>query len=525
MATRLVVVSNRLPIVLTQQPDNQWTIQPGSGGLVTALAPVLSHRGGLWIGWPGISDSIPGDWDALLRQGTHQAGYEFRSVMLSEAEVSGFYHGFANAVIWPLFHDLVHRCNFDPAYWYAYLDANRKYADTVAKACTEDDFIWIHDYQLMHVGEFLRGRMPGRHLGFFLHIPFPPLDVFLKLPWRGQILGALLNYDLLGFQTGRDKRNFLHCLQHLLPDIKLSGKGTVVQAVVGERAVNIGNFPISIDYKHFSGKAASTPVEQRLHELRREIGDAAVMLGVDRLDFTKGLPERLRAFDMALERFADLRGRLILLQVVVPSREAVPEYQVLKAEIEQLVGQINGKYSTPGYVPIHYLYRSIPEIDLLALYRLAQIAFITPMKDGMNLVAKEYCACQTDVRGALVLSEFAGAAAQLQRGALLVNPNDIEGMANAVYQAFTLDDNERRARMRKLRETIRKQDIFWWVDQYLRAAFGRRLDEISPVDDDEYLPRMNLQDLHAEFCENGASTRPTSLFSRQRPNKTREKPA
>ncbi|HLX07232.1 MAG TPA: trehalose-6-phosphate synthase [Thermoanaerobaculia bacterium] len=470
-ATRLLVVSNRLPIVL-EKKDSGWILKPGSGGLVSALAPVLSHRGGVWIGWPGLALERGGAWEALMAEGFRERGYELRPVLLNEDEVKGFYEGFANAILWPLFHDLTGRCEFQPAYWYTYLEVNRKFADAVIEHSRDDDFVWVQDYQLIHVAEFVRERTAARRIGFFLHIPFPPLDVFMKLPWRGQILNAFLAYDLLGFQTQRDRRNFLSCVEHLLDklEIRKSRELNLVEVRAHNRAVRVGTFPIGIDYEAFSETARSEEVELRVGELRRRIGAFELVVGVDRLDYTKGLPERLQAFRNALQRFPELRERALLMQIVVPSREAVADYQALKGEIEQLVGEINGEFSTPGWVPVHYHYRSLMRRDLVALYRMARVGFVTSLKDGMNLVAKEFCACQVDGLGALVLSEFAGAAAQLKNGALLVNPHDIEGMADALKAAFEMAPAERLRRMHLMQEVLRKNDIFWWVDCYLKAA-------------------------------------------------------
>ena len=490
-ATRLLVVSNRLPTVL-EKKDSGWILKPGSGGLVSALAPVLSHRGGVWIGWPGLALERGGAWEALMSEGFRERGYELLPVLLNEDEVKGFYEGFSNAILWPLFHDLTGRCDFQPSYWYTYLEVNRKFADAVVEHGRDGDFVWVQDYQLIHVAEFVRERSSAR-IGFFLHIPFPPLDIFMKLPWRGQLLNAFLAYDLLGFQTQRDRRNFLSCVEHLLDKLEIrKGKDpSLMEVRTQKRAVRVGTFPIGIDYDAFSETARSDEVELRVGELRRRIGPYELVLGVDRLDYTKGLPERLQAFRNALQRFPELRERALLMQIVVPSREAVADYQALKGEIEQLVGEINGEFSTPGWVPVHYHYRSLLRRDLVALYRMARAGFVTSLKDGMNLVAKEFVACQVDGLGALVLSEFAGAAAQLKNGALLVNPHDIEGMADALKAAFEMPPAERLRRMHNMQEVLRKEDIFWWVDRYLKAALGA-------VPDDFRTPKEILPPADAE---------------------------
>lgn len=490
-STRLLVVSNRLPIVL-EKKNGSWSLKPGAGGLVSALAPVLSHRGGVWIGWPGLPLEHGGAWEPVIAEGYRERGYDLIPVLLSEEEVKGFYEGFSNAILWPLFHDLLGRCNFNPSFWYAYLEVNEKFADCVVRHSGEGDFIWVQDYQLIHVAEFIRQKNEAARIGFFLHIPFPALDILLKLPWRGQILKALLAYDLLGFQTPRDTRNFLTCLEHLLPEARVEDSGPVAEVHLGSRTVKVGAFPIGIDFQSYEETARSEEVNRRLQELRARMGPIEVILGVDRLDYTKGLPERLEAFRNALKRYRDLRERVIFFQLVVPSREAVPEYQILKGRVERLVGEINGEFSSAGWVPVHYHYKSLARRDLLSLYRMARICFVTSIKDGMNLVAKEFCACQVEGHGSLVLSEFAGAAAQLQRGALLVNPHDIEGMADALKAAFDMGEEERRQRMEAMREIVREQDIFWWVDYYLQAALGTVPDDFRAPK--EYLPPLGIEE-------------------------------
>ncbi len=487
--SRLVAVSNRLPITLKLE-KNEWSIEPGSGGLVTALAPVLKNRGGLWIGWSGGTNDA--DLAGLMRPASIHAGYSLFPVPLSQEEVKDYYYGFSNEIIWPLFHDLQTRCNFIPRYWYQYLTVNQRFAEVTSMHSRESDYVWVHDYHLMHLAHFLKQMGEQRQVGFFLHIPFPPLDIFMKLPWRAQILKALLEYDLVGFQTLRDRRHFLQCVQNLIEGAKIRGRGPVATVHLHDREVRVGAFPISIDFNAFTQKASSNEVSDTAWYLHEALPDRQVILGVDRLDYTKGIPERLHAFNSALERFPELRGKITLVQVVVPSRESVGEYQLLKSEIERLVGKINGKFTSSGWVPIHYLYRSLNPYELLAYYRLAEIALVTPLKDGMNLVAKEYCACNLEENGVLILSEFAGAAAQLHRWAIMVNPYDIEGVSNAIHRAFHMNHGERKAKMRRLRRAIKRRDIFWWVNTFLKAALARDLYSFPPIMED-YIPKTPLE--------------------------------
>jgi trehalose 6-phosphate synthase len=410
-------------------------------------------------------------------------------MLLSAAERDAFYLGFSNEIIWPLFHDLQTRCHFNPAYWSVYEQVNRTFARAAEAHLNTPGYIWVQDYHLMHVGQELRERGVTTPIGFFLHIPFPPLDIFLKLPWRTQILQALLAYDLIGFQTARDRRNFVQCVRTLLRDVTVRGKGQVISARTGDRDIRLGYFPISIDSRALARRAGSAEVTEHIQQLRAAMPDRQLILGVDRLDYTKGIPEKLEAYRTALARYPDLHGKLTLTQVVVPSRTDIPAYADLKAEIEQLVGEINGQFTQYGWVPIQYFFRSLSQVELLAYYRLADIALITPLKDGMNLVAKEYCASSLD-DGVVILSEFAGAAAQMHRGALLVNPHDVNGTADAIYRAWTMPQHERRVRLTTLRRSVRDYDIFWWVDAFMRAGTARHLDEFSFVE--EAIPRERM---------------------------------
>lgn len=494
--SRLVIISNRLPIVLEKDAEGRWRAEAGSGGLVTAMAPVLKHRGGLWIGWPGTTEEEKMDLEGLLREASLDSGYTYKPVTITKEELSNYYYGFANEILWPLFHDLQTRCNFDPRYWKVYQSVNRKFAEAIYRNTGCDDHVWVHDYHLIGVGLALRDLGITSKIGYFLHIPFPPLDLFLKLPWRHQILSAFLAYDLVGFQTQRDKRNFIHCVRSMLKDVPVRGKGQVVTAEIDGREVRIGNFPISIDFDEFAIAAAGADVEQRVADIQEYLGAAAanrrtLLLGVDRLDYTKGIPERLAAFGSALDRFPQLREKISLIQIVIPSRVHIPKYRDLKLQIERMISDINGKYAQMDWVPIHYIFRSVDRTELLALYRAADIALITPLKDGMNLVAKEYCAANVTETGVLIMSEFAGAAAQLHAEALLVNPYDVEQVADTIAAACAMPPAERHRRMKSLRRKVRRQDIYWWVDSFLEAVFAHDLKAFPPLED--YFPNKDLR--------------------------------
>jgi len=477
---RILFVSNRLPIVIEQNGGERSTHR-ASGGLVTALDPLLKHHDGVWIGWPGMADMEAEEMHALLEEYGKREGYSVAAVPLTAAEYKDFYDGFCNQIIWPLFHDLQSFCNFQPDYWASSLKVEQKFADVVQRHAQPDDLIWVQDYHLMGLGKVLADRGVGNKLAFFLHIPFPPPDIFCKLPWRKDVLKALLHYEVIGLQTTRDLKNFSDCVNHLLPDVEQRHTSRQARMLLEGRASVAGVFPIGIDYEEFAGAAATTQVTASAAELRGHFPGQQIILAVDRLDYTKGIPYRLRSFERALERYPELRKKVTLFQVVVPSREMVPQYQDLKADIEQKVAQINGKFTEPGWVPIHHVFRHVDRDELLAWYRVADVALVTSLKDGMNLVAKEFCACQLDGNGVLVLSEFAGASEQLGRWAILVNPYDIDCGADAVKLAVMMTPAERRPAMEKLRTNIREQNVHWWLSQFLKVCGTRLNDPVLPA--------------------------------------------
>lgn len=469
---RLINVSNRLPIVLQRAPETAtgWRAERGAGGLVSALTPVLRARGGEWIGWPGTVEEDGAELGAALEALSADAGYTLTPVELTAEQRDGFYLGFSNEVIWPLFHDLQTRANFDPGYFAAYEEVNRRFAAVIAGRAGPDDLVWIHDYHLINTAQELRALGVEASLIFFLHIPFPPPDIFLKLPWRAQILAGLLQYDLVGFQTARDRDNFVACAQQLAEGLSADAYDELQVVSVGDRQVRLGVFPIGIDAASFEAAAATREVTELARRMRAALGGQQIILGVDRLDYTKGIEQRLEALRHALQRAPELRHNVTFVQVAVPSRSDIPEYQELKQRIERLVGEINGEFTHLGWVPVHYIHRSLPFTELLAHYRAADVALVTPLKDGMNLVAKEYCAAHLTHHGVLILSEFAGAAAQLAPHALMVNPYDIDGVADAIVRACQMPMMERIERMGPMRASVREQDVFWWADELLRAG-------------------------------------------------------
>ena len=463
---RLVIVSNRIPLSFVEE-GGHLTAKPSSGGLVSALDPLLAEHGGLWVGSAGTQDSP--EIHRQLEAAAAQQNYRFAPLFLTENEQANYYEGFSNEVIWPLFHDLQSRCVFRPRYWDVYQAVNRKFAEAVLASTSPEDTIWVQDYQLMQVARFVREDRPNACIAFFLHIPFPAPDIFEKLPWRREVLEGLLKYDLIGVQTARDERNLVACLRCFLPNCKVEGRGRYREVTGPQGSTTIKAIPIGIDYRDFAHSAASASVRDRMQQIKKQYSGMNIAIGVDRLDYTKGIPQRLRAFRSLLRDNEQYRRKILLIQVVVPSRENIPRYQELLAEIESLVSSINGEFSETGWTPVEYMHRSVPREELLALYLASKIALITPLKDGMNLVAKEYCAAHIDNAGVLILSELAGAAPELRIGALLVNPYDERGVASALGTAIEMTTEDQRRRMLRLRRQIRNADLLGWRDLFFAA--------------------------------------------------------
>jgi alpha,alpha-trehalose-phosphate synthase [UDP-forming] len=467
---RLLIVSNRLPVTV-QKAQQGLEVNTSSGGLVTALLPIFKAQGGVWIGWPGTE--YDAEIENVLRH--HCAPeYSMEPVFLTPAEIRHFYNGCCNEIFWPLFHDLQSRCDFNPLHWAVYRDVNEKFADAVERTMRRDDFLWIHDYHLMMLAECLRARSIRARLAYFHHVPFPPPDVFEKLPWRTEILRGLMRFNTVAFQTDRDRRNFISCLRRCMGQVKVRRSGEKFLVCAQGLHNEITTAPISIDFHGFSRSALKPEVCLRTSQIRQSLAGKRLILGVDRLDFTKGIPERLIAFRTLLEQRPDLHERVTLVQLVVPSREQINGYRDCKASVERLVSQINGEFGKPGWSPVSYLHRHVSCDELLAMYSAADVALITPLKDGMNLVAKEFCAVRNDEQGVLVLSEFAGAAAELNSGALLVNPYDAEGVASALRQALLMPEEEQRNRMRKMRRVIQCNNVFQWCKSICGHLSGEK---------------------------------------------------
>ncbi|MGY2080657.1 alpha,alpha-trehalose-phosphate synthase (UDP-forming) [Modestobacter sp. SYSU DS0657] len=449
----VVVVANRLPVDQVTDPDGTTRYQRSPGGLVTALEPFVAGRGGAWVGWSGAAGEAPEPFES--------GGMQLVPVPLSEDEVDRYYEGFSNASLWPLYHDVVEKPEYHRKWWDAYVQVNRRFADRAAQVAAEGAIVWVHDYQLQLVPAMLRQQRPDLTIGFFLHIPFPPYELFTQLPWRSAIIEGLLGADLIGFQQPAAASNFVN-LARRLHDLQCKGNTVSYEG----RTVVAKSFPISIDVAAFDRLASAPEVLARAKEIRAELGNPEkLVLGVDRLDYTKGIGVRLEAFEELLEDGAIEAPSTVFVQVATPSRERVEHYVTMRETIEQQVGHINGLYGSIAGPAVQYFNQSMPRDELAAMYRAADVMLVTPYRDGMNLVAKEYVAARGDLAGVLVLSEFAGAAAELKQ-ALLVNPHDIAGVKNQLLRALRMDPAEATKRMRSMRRHLAKHDLDHWANSF-----------------------------------------------------------
>jgi trehalose 6-phosphate synthase/phosphatase len=466
---RLLVVSNRLPVTLRRRGDG-WQSENSAGGLATAMKPILRRTAGIWVGWPGDSSS-PDDAkrQAIIKRWAKEDHY---AAIDLDAEVARrYYEGFANQTLWPLFHHFPSRIRFDPADWEAYVQANRHFCEAIIERHQPGDLIWVHDYHLMLVPAFLREAIPNARIGFFLHIPFPSSEVFRVLPRREELLRGMLGADLLAFQTHSHLQHFRTSLLRIL-----GMESRIDQVHLGERGVRLEALPIGIAVEEFAGMLGQEEVAKHMAELKRRFHGRRILLAVDRLDYTKGIPERLQSYARLLERAPHLRKAVVLIQIAVPSRERIACYAELQRRVNELVGDINGRFGTPDWTPVVYIRRPVPRSQLLALYASAAVGWVAPLRDGMNLVAKEYIACQGGRDGALVLSEFAGAAAEMGE-AFVVNPYDEERTAAVLERVLSLPREELRERMSALHARVQRNNVFAWSERFvsgLREAAAER---------------------------------------------------
>jgi trehalose 6-phosphate synthase len=453
----VIAIANRLPV---QLGDDGWELSPG--GLVTALRPVMATRPGAWVGWDGGTKGVPATLPDLA--------VRLVPIGLSAAQVRDYYRGFSNATLWPLLHNAIEKPRFERPWWRAYQEVNRVFAERAMAATDElpDAIAWVHDYHLMLVPQLIRNRRPEQSVGFFLHVPWPSPDIYARLPWREQILWGLLGADVVAFHTDEYRGNFLRSCVRLLGDSGLEVRGSSVVLPDG-RVVAAVTAPISIDAGEFAALAADAEVEKDIQALEAQFSGRTLLLGVDRLDYTKGIVERLLAVEMVLERNPELRSTLAFLQIAMPSRDDVREYRQLRSTVEQHVGRINGVFTRPGSdVPVHYLYRGVSQQQLAAYYAFADALLVTPLIDGMNLVCKEYVTVQQayGASGALILSEFTGAAVELPQ-AVLCNPFDVEGLSYRIEQALALTPETRRKALAAMADHVRTHDVHAWVSAQL----------------------------------------------------------
>jgi trehalose 6-phosphate synthase/phosphatase len=470
---RLVIVSNREPYTI-QTHGNDIRIERMPGGLVSALDPVLRQRDGLWICWEDASkkvvevddvasdeDSI--DWDKI------QLPYQIQPVPLTQEEINHYYYGYANTRLWPLFHYFISKCNFfEEQDWPSYVTANQKFADAVVAHTGSEDWIWVQDYHLLLVPELVRKQRPHHKISLFLHIPFPALEVFKILPKRDVILRGMLGSDLIGFHVPDYATYFLDAVERLLPQEEITIDREHQRIYYQGRGIQVGAFPISIDAQKIAALVATPNLQKRAQQLRHNYPVKYIGVSVDRLDYTKGILENLQALQLFFEKYPEYIRQFSFIQIASPTRTAVPAYQRMREEVEQAIGRINGLFSQDNWVPIHYFYRRFSLEDVLTYFMIADVAMITPLRDGMNLVAKEYCAAKIDLSGVLILSELTGAAYELKE-ALMINPFYIEEMADKLHEALTLPMPIRQAKMRALRQTVCDHDIHHWVQSFMDA--------------------------------------------------------
>lgn len=460
---RIIIVSNRLPVKIVHK-NGETSYQASEGGLATGLSSIYKQNKNLWIGWPGsmVEDTDkPGVISELGKQ-------NLSPIFLTKQEINDYYEGFSNETLWPLFHYFPTYTSFNPDHWEVYKSVNQKFADAIIQNATKNDIIWIHDYQLMLVPDMVRRALPEVSIGFFNHIPFPSYEIFRLLPWRKELLSGVLGADVIGFHTYDDVRHFISAAN------RINGiTGNANQLNVKDRVVAIDAFPISIDYQKYRQLAEQSLTRKNERKLRKLTNNNKLIISIDRLDYSKGIIHRLHAFNLLLEKHPELRGKIVYIQLVVPSRDNVLKYKEIKEEMNRMVSEINGRFGMLGWQPIQHFYRSFSPTLLSALYRAADVALVTPMRDGMNLVAKEYVASKTDQKGVLLLSEMAGASRELAE-AVMVNPNDIWTFSDLIFQALNMPEDEQKRRMISMQQTVERFDITNWVNNFMT-----KLDEIK----------------------------------------------
>ena len=454
---KTIIVSNRLPVKIQPGKDG-LSYKPSEGGLATGLGSIYKKGGNLWIGWPGMNVD---DENTRQQISSDLQKENMSPIFLTEEDIRDYYEGFSNETLWPTFHYFVQYAEYDQHLWEAYERVNKKFRDAIIQHAEPGDTIWIQDYQLLLLPALIRERLNDANIGFFLHIPFPSYEVFRLLPWRVEILKGMLGSDLVGFHTYDDMRHFLSSVSRILSLTNSQG-----HIDTGERTLVVDSFPMGIDYDKYSDTAESKEALEKENIYRESIKDNKLIISIDRLDYSKGIPQRLKAYEVFLEKYPEFRQKVTLFMIVVPSRDTVEKYKVLKEEVDELVGRINGKFGRVAWTPIHYFYRSFPLVALSAFYRMADVALVTPMRDGMNLVCKEYVASKNHQPGVLVLSEMAGASKELS-DALIINPNNVNQIADTLHEALTMPKEEQQRRIGLMQNTIKKFNIHHWVSLFM----------------------------------------------------------
>ena len=482
--SRLIIVSNRLPINIEKKGKN-FEFRPSVGGVATGLNSISNTQDRLWVGWPGLTEEkLDGNEDKITERLISEKYYP---VYLNNRELESYYNGFCNKTLWPLFHYFIQSATFNRRMWECYKRVNEKFCDAVLKVARNDDIIWVQDYHLLLLPQMLREKLPGAKIGFFLHIPFPSSEEFRLLPWREEILKGLLGSDLIGVHTYDYSQHLLHSIMRVLGFEHEFG-----HLKVGERLVKVDTFPMGIDFSNFARSAATLEVEGEIDKIRAKVGNRKIILSIDRLDYTKGIPQRLEGFDLFLEQNPEYKEKVTLILVAVPSRTKVEHYKRLKRQLDELISTVNGKHGNIGWTPVWYLYRMLPFDTLLALYKTSDIAMITPLRDGMNLMAKEFIATKGNEKGVLILSEMAGAATEMGE-ALIVNPNSCEDIARAIKQALLMPCEEQRVRNRAMQKRLKQNDIYHWTNEFVDKLIQKT--SFEPHDDIKVLTPELKQDL------------------------------
>jgi len=491
--SKTIIVSNRLPVKIAEK-DGEFVLAPSEGGLATGLGSIYRNGNNVWIGWPGLVVPEQKDQDNIRQQ---LADMNLMPVYLEQEEINNFYEGFSNETLWPVFHYMAVYARYEQIYWDAYYRVNEKFRDLILSVAQPDDVIWIHDYQLLLLPGMIRQAQPDISIGFFLHIPFPSFELFRLIPWRAELLEGMLGADLLGFHTFDDSRHFINAVTRILP---INASANVL--MVNDRAVIAETFPMGIDYDKYASMVGDIEVQQQLQQLEENFHGIKMILTIDRLDYSKGILQRLQAFELFLQLYPEYAEKVVLYMIVVPSRDNVPQYIALRDEIDKLVGGINARFRTINWHPVHYFYRSFPIETLSALYNFADICLVTPMRDGMNLVSKEYVASRTQNNGVLILSEMAGASKELI-DALIVNPNNIGAITRAIEEALIMPLPEQYRRMKQMRQVVAKFNISHWV-----KLFMDRLQEVKQIQQSMLARRLSLDmQLHVQQAYKKAGRR------------------